>query len=173
MPQNFISKRQLRCTTVVQDDLEEEVIWEIVENEGAIVINLVKNTGLEISECYWVDESRTYLQAKYSHWTSMELFALIDQNGSIVAKSISEVAEYIVDKDLFIVVFSGHDTTDQFFGEILDNDDLKYAVVNGYGELVIPMQDWVIRYLEEGRVFVCEQRGGDSKVYDLKGRVID
>jgi hypothetical protein len=172
MAQKANVNRHLRCTRVVEDDFEDQVIWEIIEDEGAVVKNLNKLTGLEISECYWVDNSRTYLEARYSHWTSMELVALLDLNGSVVAKSISEVKEYIVKEDLFILGFYGFDASDSFPGEFLNDDDIKYAVVNGYGSIVIPLQNGVIRYLEEGRVFVCKQPNTENIVYDLKGRLV-
>ena len=55
MAQKANVNRHLRSTRVVEDDFEDQVIWEIIEDEGAVVKNLNKLTGLEISECYWVD----------------------------------------------------------------------------------------------------------------------
>ncbi|HPT72169.1 MAG TPA: hypothetical protein PLE74_07800 [Candidatus Cloacimonadota bacterium] len=161
-------------TTIETVEGENVTVWRIEKDEGAIVININKILGEDVTDCHWEGNHQTYLIAEYSDWDSNELWAIIDANGQLIKKGIRSIEQYIAKYQLFIVEMSGFALGYEATEYDLAPDDWKMAVINKHGDYIIPPKYPQIDF-EEGDDFfyVKNYSSEDIRKVSINGTSID
>lgn len=147
-------------------DNDEVTIWKLNKGNGAIIIDLNKLLDLVITDCDWLSANKKYMQLQYVDWDSIEYFAIVSSDGSLIKKGITEV-EFIEKEELFITLFSGKGLDEEATYYNVGYDDFKMAVINKYGKYVMTPEYNSIKYYGDEDVLYV-----DGNVYAFNGSFI-
>jgi hypothetical protein len=142
--------------------------WFLQKLSGEIV-DLRKVLADGIIECVWQDEDRDFIVAFYYEWDTTELFAIIDKNGDVVKRGISEIIDYVEDAKVFIVRFEGRWLGAEQSYYVVADDEWKMAVIKSDGNFLIEPKYSKIVLDEDEHVFIADK----TNVFDLFGRAIN
>lgn len=105
----------------------------------------------------------------YADWDSLELFAIVNLNGEIIMKGIRSIEKYIEAKQIFIVEITGRAFEEKGIDSNLASDDWNTAVINNFGDIIIPPDYSSICFEEETQTFIGNRSGGAKVRFDLNG----
>lgn len=154
-------------------DGEKVMVWHIDKGDGAILININKVLEEEISECTWLGKKSSILEVCYCDWDSMELTAILNDNGQIIKKGVVSIDTYIEEEGLFVVSFSGYGLGEEALNYSLAIDDCKMAVIDTYGRFIIGPIYNKIEFDENENIFYAKNYTGAEIKYTLTGKIIE
>jgi hypothetical protein len=155
-------------------DGSEITVWYLKRNGKEINVNALFNG--HVSECYWLDKNKNYLQVSYNDWDSSEYIAIVSSFGRIQRNGIQEVIEVLDNYDRIIVVMSGNGMGDEAVEYMIKEDDSAWAVIDFSGDFIIPPKFTSISFDEDESVFMAEKSGWSGSYeskFDLNGTEID
>ncbi|SFI54987.1 hypothetical protein [Halpernia frigidisoli] len=151
---------------------EEITTLKVDKNDGTIIINISKLFEESAIECFWLDDNRQYLGVMHGNWEGSELFGIVNTNGKIIRKCLHNIEEYIPQGNHFIIMVSDLSLPDDNWEYQLVPGDHKMAVIDRYGDFVIPPIYSSIKFFDDENCYYGNNYNGDLHQYSLYGKRI-
>ena len=156
--------------TLQQNGDDEYPIWHLRHGLEIFEINNVFEGA--VLQCNWVGIDNKFLEVMYADWDGLELFAIMNLKAEMIFKGIRSIEKYIEAEQIFIVEITGRAIEDQSIDYNLPLDDWNMAVINNYGDFIIPPKYPSIYFDEETQTFLGNGKGGFKDRYSLDGKHI-
>lgn len=149
---------------------DEHTLWRLNNGDEIITINNI--FGGSATECGWIGIDNKFLEVMYCDWDSLELFAIIDLKGKIIIKGLRSIEKYIETEQIFIVEITGRAIEGESIYFDLPYDEWKMAVIDRFGNFIIPPSYFHISFDEETQTFTGDNYNFLKDRYTVKGEHI-
>ena len=122
-----------------------------------------------VNDCQWLDEENRFILVEYYDWDNNELLAIVNANGELIRKGISEVIEFVTEHGMFIIMQIGDNLGEERFDYMAEEEDHVYGVINLNGDYIIDPQPEPIEYNDYEGVFELG-KGDEAVKIDLVGK---